>query len=245
MAKFLNTSATTYYLEELIKSASDRVILISPYLKLSTRIKELLIDKNRLKIDVRIVYGKSELKPAEINWLKDLSFIRVSYCANLHAKVYLNEKEAIVTSLNLYEFSMINNNEVGIYISRDDDSDVYRDAYDEAQRLIRISEEVRMSLEHVAAVELGSTAIATDSNVADVKSNQTDGAAGKLIPTSKLAQRKKISTQECLVNLHTKGFLSDATPKAILTKKAEDYGAQHIKKSRFGPYFKFPEEILD
>ncbi|MDB5743845.1 MAG: hypothetical protein JWR68_2160, partial [Polaromonas sp.] len=27
--------------------------------------KELLADKNRLKIDVRIVYGKSELQPQE------------------------------------------------------------------------------------------------------------------------------------------------------------------------------------
>ena len=47
MAKFLNTSATNYYLEELIKNASDRLILISPFLKLNDRIKELLEDKNR------------------------------------------------------------------------------------------------------------------------------------------------------------------------------------------------------
>ena len=38
MAKFLNTSATNYYLEELIKSASDRLILISPFLKINDRI---------------------------------------------------------------------------------------------------------------------------------------------------------------------------------------------------------------
>lgn len=74
MAKFLNMSATNYYLEEMIKNASDRLILISPYLKLNDRIKELLEDKNRLKIDVRIVYGKSELQPAEISWLNELTF---------------------------------------------------------------------------------------------------------------------------------------------------------------------------
>lgn len=67
MAKFLNTSATNYFLEELIKTAKDRLILISPFLKLNDRIKELLEDKNRLKIDVRIVYGKNELQPEEIN----------------------------------------------------------------------------------------------------------------------------------------------------------------------------------
>jgi hypothetical protein len=47
----------------MIKSAADRLILISPFLKLNDRMKELLADKNRLKIDVRIVYGKSELQP--------------------------------------------------------------------------------------------------------------------------------------------------------------------------------------
>ena len=72
MANFLNTSATNYYPEELIKSASDRLILISPFLKINDRIKALLEDKNRLKIDVRIVYGKSELQPEDINWLKEL-----------------------------------------------------------------------------------------------------------------------------------------------------------------------------
>ena len=65
MAKFPNTSATNYFLDEMIKSAADRLILISLFLKLNDRIKELLADKNRLKIDVRIVYGKSELQPQE------------------------------------------------------------------------------------------------------------------------------------------------------------------------------------
>ena len=52
----------------MIKCALDRLILISPFLKLNDRMKELLADKNRLKIDVRIVYGKSELQPQEIEW---------------------------------------------------------------------------------------------------------------------------------------------------------------------------------
>ena len=151
MAKFLNTSATNYFLEEMIKSASDRLILISPFLKLNDRMKELLADKNRLKIDVRIVYGKSELQPQEIEWLRGLTFIRTSFCKNLHAKCYMNEEMCIVTSLNLYEFSQINNNEMGILIRRAEDSQLYKDAYEEAQRIIRISDEVRISLERVSS----------------------------------------------------------------------------------------------
>lgn len=154
MAKFLNTSATNYYLEELIKNASERLILISPFLKLNDRIRELLEDKDRLKIDIRIVYGKSELQPDEINWLKGLSFVRTSFCKNLHAKCYMNESACIITSLNLYEFSQVNNNEMGIFIDRDEDPNVYKDSYEEAQRIIRISDEVRISLEKVQAANL-------------------------------------------------------------------------------------------
>ena len=32
MAKFLYTSGTNYFLEELIKDAQDRLVLISPFL---------------------------------------------------------------------------------------------------------------------------------------------------------------------------------------------------------------------
>lgn len=147
MAKFINTSATTYYLEEIIKNASDRLILISPYLRLNDRIKELLEDKNRLKIDVRIVYGKTDLRPDEADWLKGLEFVRTSFCKNLHAKCYMSEAGCIITSLNLYEFSQVNNNEMGVYIDRDTDPELYKETYDEALRIIRISEEVKLLLE--------------------------------------------------------------------------------------------------
>ena len=151
MAKFLNTSATNFFLEELIKNAKERLILISPYLRLNDRIKELLEDKDRLKIDVRIVYGKSDLHPEEIKWIQKLDYVRLSFCKNLHAKCYLNESECIISSLNLYEFSQVNNNEMGISVRKYEDDEVFKDAYEEAQRIIRISEEVRISLDEVKA----------------------------------------------------------------------------------------------
>ncbi|MCK4492862.1 MAG: phospholipase D family protein [Methylococcales bacterium] len=143
MAKFLNTSATNYFLEGLIKTAKERLVLMSPFLKLNDKIKELLEDKNRLKIDVRIIYGKNELQNDEITWLNELPYIKTSFCKNLHAKCYLNENVCIITSLNLYEFSQVNNNEMGIIVSRKNDVSLYKDAYEESQRIIRISDEIK------------------------------------------------------------------------------------------------------
>ena len=232
MSKFLNTSGTNYFLEELIKDAKDRVILISPFLRLNDRIKELLVDKDRLKIDVRIVYGKSELQPAEIEWLRGLPYVRTSFCKNLHAKCYLSEELCIITSLNLYEFSQVNNNEMGVLIRRSEDAQLYKDAYEEAQRIIRISDEVRISLERVPSepeVEGASSEEGTD--------------AGKFT-TSKLGQKLGLKTAQVLERATTAGYIKAlGDGKYGPTEKGEQAGIEYVAKSRFGPYFIWPLDI--
>lgn len=235
MAKFLNTSATNYFLEELIKNAKDRLILISPFLKLNDRMKELLADKNRLKIDVRVVYGKSELQPEEINWLKEPTYIRTSFCKNLHAKCYLNEELAIITSLNLYEFSQINNNEMGVLIRRDEDAELYKDTYEEAQRIIRISDEVRITLERV-------TDEGRPEGEAKAESEDAPDRAGKLT-TSKLAQKMGLKTGELLERLVIAGLLEYRDGRHYITAKGKDAGGEFRMSQKFGPYFLWPENV--
>lgn len=153
MAKFLDTTGVSYHLQQLINKANERLVLISPYLKINERIKQSLEDKNRMKIDIRVVYGKNELQPDENNWLKSMASIRASFCKDLHAKCYLNENEAIITSMNLYEFSQVNNNEMGILVDKTTDPDLYKEIHDEANRLIRISDEIIVSVEKAQSIE--------------------------------------------------------------------------------------------
>lgn len=240
MAKFLNTSATNYFLEELVKNARDRLILISPFLKLNDRMKELLEDKNRLKIDIRIVYGKNELQPEEINWLRELAFVRTSFCKNLHAKCYLNEELCIVTSLNLYEFSQINNNEMGVLINRAEDLELYRDAYDEAQRIIRISDEIRITLEKVNREEEGITVPAKARPVA-VSAETSDITK---LSTSKLATRLSLKTGELMERLHRSSLLEKREGKDYLTEKGKQAGGEFRMSQKFGPYFIWPELLV-
>lgn len=231
MAKYLNTSATNYYLEELIKGASERLILISPFLKLNDRIKELLEDKNRLKIDIRVVYGKSELQPEEINWLKELTYIRTSFCKNLHAKCYLNEESCIITSLNLYEFSQVNNNEMGVHISRSDDAEIYREAFEEAQRIIRISDEIWITLEKIEKENIGETA-STSKKEDDEKK----------LTTSKLAKLHSLKTAEFLDKLTESGYVIDEGGSHKLTQEGKLIGGES-KTGRHGSYFLWPESL--
>lgn len=161
MAKFLNTTGVSYHLEELIKNTKDRLILISPYLQFNDRIKEHLQNLNIQKKDIRIVYRENKLHPDENNWLAQQVGVRTSICKNLHAKCYINENEAIITSMNLYEFSQMNNNEMGIYISKDSDGELYKAVFDESQRLLTVSEEIRITVQKI------------DSNSKDKKDSKT------------------------------------------------------------------------
>lgn len=232
MAKFLNTSATNFYLEELIKNAKERLILISPYLRLNDRIKELLEDKNRLKIDIRIVYGKSDLHPDEIKWMQKLEYVRLSFCKNLHAKCYMNEAECIISSLNLYEFSQVNNNEMGISVRKYEDDDVFKDAYEEAQRIIRISDEVRITLDEVKVDQTTSVTTHDDSNE---NNNFTK------LTTSKLATKHKIKTNELLEKFLQKGFLTlNENGKHFITDLGKSVGGE-FKSSQYGGYFLWDE----
>jgi len=229
VAKFLNTSATNYFLEELIKDASERLVLISPYLKFSDRIKELLEDKDRLKIDIRIVYGKSELQPEEINWLKGLKYVRTSFCKNLHAKCYLNEAVCIVTSLNLYEFSQVNNNEMGVLLSRDEDNVTYREAYEEAQRIIRVSDEVRVEIQ-------------IESEDSDSETVNTESEDVLKLSSSKIAKKHKLKTSEFLDVVASLGYLKKADDGHTLTDSGVLIGAE-LRKGKYGEFFVWPENI--
>jgi phosphatidylserine/phosphatidylglycerophosphate/cardiolipin synthase-like enzyme len=100
-----------------------------------------------------VIYGKNELQPEENNWLKAQQFVRSSICQNLHAKCYLNESEALITSMNLYEFSQVNNEEMGILVSRAEDPALYAEVYEDAFRLIRASQEIRVSVERIPPSE--------------------------------------------------------------------------------------------
>ena len=68
----------------------------------------------------------------------------------MHAKCYLNEKMALVTSMNLYDYSMIKNLEMGVLVvlrnktgffdSSFEDDDLYQTIRNQAVRIMNQSE---------------------------------------------------------------------------------------------------------
>ena len=147
MAEFLTTNGISQKLEEIIRnSGSGGLWLISPYLKFNSRIKGQLEDQAQTwKTAIRIVYGKTELRPKETEWLVDMG-ISTSYLENLHSKCYMNDSHALITSMNLYEFSQVNNAEMGILVSAEDDPELYQAIKKEAEFILRRSQNVKLNV---------------------------------------------------------------------------------------------------
>ena len=214
MAKFLTTSGINYLIEEVIKSAKERVVLVSPYLKLNTRIKELLSDGYRPDVDIQIVYGKKELEAPEKQWLAGVPHIRTRFCQNLHAKCYLNENLCILTSLNLHLFSQQNNNEMGVMIKRATDHQLYADAASEVDRLLRISEPTHIDREHLVLQSASASRVA-------------EGApAYAKLPTGKLAAKLGLQSARLYDKLIGSGYLEVSDGQKRLTAKGKDAGGE-------------------
>src|SRR5579863_6687699 len=107
MAEFKSGSALNVQLEEIIKKAEEYLLLISPYIKLHSRIKSELKQKitDTPKLEVFIVFGKAEeggnkLSYEDAAFFKEFANIEIRYEKNLHAKYYANEQGGLITSMN-------------------------------------------------------------------------------------------------------------------------------------------------
>jgi len=143
MAEFLTTKGIASGIEHLIINAKSNLIIVSPYLKFPETLFERLKLLSDKKINFTFVYGKEELNYKQNELLKSLD-CNVYFKENLHAKCYLNDDEAIITSMNLHAFSEANNFEMGIKVKRSGDRKVYDDCYKEIQDIISLSKAIKI-----------------------------------------------------------------------------------------------------
>jgi hypothetical protein len=125
MSKFLTGDELESKLTDIIWNAKKHIIIISPFIKLDDHIKKILEKvESSHEISVFIVFGKNEeykhksFNEADLSFFKSFKNITILYNKNLHAKHYCNENEGLITSLNLYGYSMVNNIEYGVHFSK-------------------------------------------------------------------------------------------------------------------------------
>jgi hypothetical protein len=121
MSRFISGSELNHEITKLISKAYGSLIFISPYIKLHERLKYELKNKmNKEEIELTIVFGKNEndlsksLSLEEIDFFKEFPNLKIKFEKRLHAKYYANESTSILTSMNLYDYSINNNIEFGV-----------------------------------------------------------------------------------------------------------------------------------
>jgi phosphatidylserine/phosphatidylglycerophosphate/cardiolipin synthase-like enzyme len=139
MATFLTTRGTISELEKIINNAIDGVVLISPFIKIPDSLFQNLKTADQRGVKISVVYGKSQLEPETFKRLMELRNAKLYFFKNLHAKCYFNEKSMVITSLNLYDFSEVNNREMGVLVTKQEDEAVYNEAGREARMIIDLA----------------------------------------------------------------------------------------------------------
>jgi hypothetical protein len=129
--KFLTTQGMSYHLENIFQNAKNKIIIITPYVKIHAKLKTILADKAKSGVEVVFVCRKKDLKDD----LSQISSVVVDN-PNLHAKCYLTDEAVLIGSLNLYDYSQINNDEMGILVeNRGGGKNLYEQIFTESKRL--------------------------------------------------------------------------------------------------------------
>jgi phosphatidylserine/phosphatidylglycerophosphate/cardiolipin synthase-like enzyme len=244
MAKFLDTQGVSYYLKQLIDGSNDKLYLISPYLQLNNQLKLSLEDRHKFSIDIRIIYGKvSDINPEDSAWLQSMQEgIKLLFHKDLHAKCYFNEKEAIITSMNLYMFSQQNNVEMGIYLSKEHDEDLYKQVATEVDRIKRGSEHRTINVQKVET-PIDKKVIKEEPQKETVIPQKSTTFEGKFYSATALSKELGISSKDLTSKFEKLKWIEKKFDETILTNLGKSKGAQ-MKKGQYGEYIAWPETII-
>lgn len=189
--KFIPPLEISSKIMTLIEDAEKEIILVSPYVSITawTKMKKCL--ERAVKRNVKITFFARENATQDLSFIKQIG-VKLILVKDLHAKLYLNENYAIITSQNISQYSDTNSIDVGYVTEKSverkelvDFISKYIGSF-EPQKNIVISEEVK-EMQTSEKVELSQTQL--DFLYKNLKKNFSDC---KLVQTSTYIFSSKI-----------------------------------------------------
>lgn len=148
MARFLTTKHIAAGIDDIIKESITLIIVVSPFLKLSQEYIERLQEAGDRNVSVLVIYGKQQsIDEATFKALKTVKNLELKFYEQLHAKCYINDTKAIITSMNLYDYSELNNREMGIMVTTEEDDLIYSQIKAEISSIQRNAKKIEMHTE--------------------------------------------------------------------------------------------------
>jgi len=105
-------------IKSLLREAqpAETVYLVTPYVRFDTRIREAIEEARGNKADIKfIIRSDADHSIEDVNWLIK-NRVEILQVKNLHAKVYVSPKMAVIASMNLHTFSGSESQECGVKI---------------------------------------------------------------------------------------------------------------------------------
>lgn len=115
---FINPHEISGKILTLIEEAQEELIIVSPYVKIKEWYKLKKALQKAVKNDVKITFVARENCNQDLSDVFELG-IEPILKTDLHAKLYINENTAIVTSHNLYHYSEANSLEIGHFTNEE------------------------------------------------------------------------------------------------------------------------------
>lgn len=141
-AEFLSSVGVSYQIDRIISEANGEIILLCPRLKLHESILLRLNQADQRNVRITVVYGQERNQIRGQRWYRDLRNLRILYHDRLNSMIYSNEKEMIVTSMELSEMSAGATTDMGVLITKLRDRKAFEDGMYEQELLIEHAEEV-------------------------------------------------------------------------------------------------------
>jgi len=247
MAKFITTKQITSELEDMIKKADEILYIVSPYLKLSKDFRNHLTYRNSQRKDTKIIFGKQELNPEQLTFFQGLRFVYLFFSEDLHAKCYINDTKMIITSMNFYDFSMINNTEMGILIDKtvSEDNPVYVDALNEIDFIEKISKPfdfvVKPIIPDIQELTIKESKIEPKIEISPMQ--KTRSYEGKYFSATAISKEMGISNKDLNYRIEKLKWIEKKNDEWVLTSLGKRKDAQ-LKKGQYGEYIAYPESII-
>ncbi len=140
-------------LMETINRSQKWLFLVSPYLKPWGDLTNSIIDASQRRVAVTLVLRGAEKRGENEELAKPLvdRGVTVKFLDRLHAKLYVNESQAVITSMNLHRESLLDSWEAAVVLNGKEDRDAYEKVLSALQELDKKVAAQEKRLAHVPA----------------------------------------------------------------------------------------------
>jgi hypothetical protein len=119
--EILTTPHISVRILKIIEETEKYCFLVTPYFDNWTHLENCLKKAADQKKKIIFFIRDEKFYTKNIQEFYNEYKFDMIFVKDLHAKIFVNEREAIITSMNLYDYSQKNNHEIGVLIKNKDD----------------------------------------------------------------------------------------------------------------------------